>query len=212
MWGKPPAIDDADRAVEPLDGFEAAHRELLADRSVQFELPPFQPPPPPVNPDLGWLVDAAPVVRILFYIVIALVAAFLIYLIVSRLSGFSFRRRAQAEGAEPEWQIGEQPARQLLGDADALAAEGRYSEAAHLLLYRSIDEIDQKRPDTVRKALTSRDIAGLPALPARPAQAFASIVRAVERSLFGGRSLDASDWRDCRAAYEKFAFAQDWRA
>ena len=104
---------------------------------------------------------------------------------------FSFRRRGKEAAEEPEWHMAEQPARQLLGEADALAAQGRYSEAAHLLLYRSIEEIDQRRPDTVRKALTSRDIAGLPALPARPAEAFGDIVRAVERSLFGGRTLGA---------------------
>jgi hypothetical protein len=112
---------------------------------------------------------------------------------------------------EPVWRIGEEPARQLLGDADALAADGRYSEAAHLLLHRSIAEIDRRRPASVRKALTSRDIAALPAIPSSPADAFRAIVAAVERSLFGGRALDAADWQDCRAAYERFAFAEVWR-
>jgi hypothetical protein len=102
-------------------------------------------------------------------------------------------------------------ARGLLGDADALAAAGRYSDAAHLLLHRSIADIEEKRPATIRKALTSRDIASLPTIPASPASAFAAIVRAVERSLFGGRPLDEPAWRDCRAAYERFAFAQEWQ-
>jgi hypothetical protein len=44
-----------------------------------------------------------------------------------------------------------------------------------------------------------------------PADAFRAIVAAVERSLFGGRALDAADWQDCRAAYERFAFAEAWR-
>jgi hypothetical protein len=35
---------------------------------------------------------------------------------------------------------------------------------------------------------------------------------AVEKSLFGRRPLDAEDWRDCRAAYENFAFSAEWKA
>ena len=211
MWGKRPESSDAERAIEPLNGFGDAHRELLQDRSIQFKLEPFQPPQ--VNqPDMSGLVNLAPFFRFMFWVIVAVAVGFILYLIITRLTGFSFRRRAKDEaGDEPEWHIAEQPARQLLGDADALAAQGRYSEAAHLLLYRSIEEIDQRRPDTVHKALTSRDIAGLPALPARPAEAFRSIVRAVERSLFGGRTLDERDWSECRAAYERFAFAEGWR-
>ena len=211
MWGKPPESSNAERAIEPLDGFTEAHRELLDDGAIQFKLEPFQPPQVEPTPDMSGLLNLAPFFRFMFWAIVAAAVLFLLYLIVSRLTGFSFRRRVKDEVEEPEWHMAEQPARQLLGDADALAAEGRYSEAAHLLLYRSIEEIDQRRPDTIRRALTSRDIAGLPALPAGPADAFRSIVRAVERSLFGGRILDAADWRDCRSAYERFAFADSWR-
>ncbi|HYN46868.1 MAG TPA: DUF4129 domain-containing protein, partial [Allosphingosinicella sp.] len=63
----------------------------------------------------------------------------------------------------------------------------------------------------VRPALTSRDIAALPALPERPRSAFARIAMLVERSLFAARPLAADDWRDCRSAYEEFAFAEGWR-
>lgn len=215
MWGKPPVesseAEAPAREIAPLDGFADAHRELVADQAIQFELRPFRREPPPFDlPDLAWL---APFFRIFLWVFVALVAAWLLYLIVNRLTGFSLRRRRDRDGpeGEPEWHIDEQPARALLSEADALAAAGRYSEAAHLLLFRSIEEIDQRRPASVRRALTSRDIAGLPVLPARPAEAFTSIVRAVERSLFGGRALGADDWRDCRAAYERFAFAEGWR-
>ena len=223
MLGKPPvgakeAIGAAPEPVPeplpelaPLEGFEQAHRNLTADRSIQFEMQPHRPDPPPMDlPDLAFLV---PLLRVVFWLAVALIAAWLLYLIVSRLTGLKFEwRRKERPAPEPDdWRPAEQPARQLLSEADALAAQGRYSEAAHLLLYRSIDEIEQRRPETVRKAFTSRDIARLPALPARPAEAFANIVRAVERRLFGGRALAAADWQDCRAAYEQFAFAESWR-
>lgn len=211
MVGKRPVSSDAERAIEPLDGFDEAHRSLLDDRAIQFRMEPFQPPQADPPPDMSGLINLAPFFRFMFWAIVAAAVLFLLYLIVSRLTGFSFRRREKAQPEEPEWHMAEQPARQLLGDADALAAKGLYSEAAHLLLYRSIEEIDQRRPDTIRRALTSRDIAGLPSLPAGPAEGFRAIVRAVERSLFGGRDLDANDWRDCRTAYERFAFAESWR-
>lgn len=211
MVVKRPVSSDAERAIQPLDGFGEAHRSLLDDRSIQFKLEPFQQPQLDPPPDMSGLINLAPFLRFMFWALVAAAVLFLLYLIVSRLTGFSFRRPAKTEAEEPEWHIAEQPARRLLGDADSLAAKGLYSEAAHLLLFRSIEEIDQRRPDTIRRALTSRDIAGLPSLPSGPAQAFRAIVRAVERSLFGGRALNADDWSECRAAYERFAFAEGWR-
>lgn len=207
--------------LAPVD-FDAAHADLLADKSIQFELQPALQPqqaqqletevriePPPVSLPAP---DAGPLALVIFWIVVALAAAGLLYLIVTRLAGWrrSGLKPAKAE-SEPEWRIEEAPARQLLGDADAIAADGRYSEAAHLLLHRSIAEIDRRRPANVRKALTSRDIAALPAIPPSPASAFRTIVAAVERSLFAARPLDAGDWQNCRAAYERFAFAKGWQ-
>jgi len=34
----------------------------------------------------------------------------------------------------------------------------------------------------------------------------------VERSLFGGRDVDAGDWSECRTAYTDFAKIQTWKA
>jgi hypothetical protein len=99
----------------------------------------------------------------------------------------------------------------LLRDADALAEQGRFDEAARLLLFRSIDEIESRRPRLIRPALTSRDIAGAATIPDGARGAFAAIVSMVERSLFAGRALALPDWRECRAAYEDFAFAGAWR-
>ena len=76
----------------------------------------------------------------------------------------------------------------------------------------SLEDLDTRRPGLLRPALTSRDIAQLPAIPDAPRSAFARIAARVERSLFGGQTLAEPDWRDCRAAYEEFAFAGAWRA
>jgi len=150
---------------------------------------------------------------VIFWVAVAAVVGFLLYLIVTHFTGFKWplRRPAEEGGADDSWRPEAAEARELLGEADALAAEGRYSEAAHLLLFRSIEDIDEKRPDLVRPALTSRDIAALDAIPGRPRSAFARIAMLVERSLFAQRPLAQPDWTDCRAAYEEFAFAEGWR-
>jgi hypothetical protein len=196
----------------PIDGsaFAEAHRQLLADSTIQFDLP--APDPPPQMPN--WIGGLMPVLQVLFWVAIAGFVLFILYLLARRLSGkeWSWRRRRAGEDAPDEsWRPEAAEARELLGEADALAAKGLFSEAARLILFRSIEDIDDKRPDLVRPALTSRDICGLDAIPGRPRSAFARIAALVERSLFAGRPLAAGDWSDCRAAYEEFAFAEGWR-
>jgi hypothetical protein len=113
----------------------------------------------------------------------------------------------------PEYgQVEASAARARLADADALAAEGRYAEAVHLLLYRSVDDIAAKRPGLVKPALTSRDLAGSRDLPQVPRGAFARIARAVEVSLFGGQPVDADVWGECRAAYAELTVPRAWAA
>ncbi len=195
--------------------FAEAHRKLLADDTIQFQLAPFRPEPPPEW--IRWLGEALqaafPVLRVLFWIGIAALALYILCVVAMRLSGSDWRwgKRTQAADDGSDWRPAEAPARALLREADALAAEGRFSEAAHLLLYRSIEDIESRRPRLVRPALTSRDIASAPDLPSAPRRAFSTIVLSVERSLFGGRSLGKQDWHECRAAYESFAFAEGWR-
>ena len=211
--------------VKPIDGstpitapdisaadFAAAHQRLLHESAIQFDLPRAEPPQPPPDWLFNGLSSILPVLRVVFWVALAALVLFLLYAIARRMSGADWpwlRRKAEEEAEE--WRPAEAPARRLLGDADALAAAGQYSEAAHLLLFRSIEDIDKKKPDLVKPALTSRDISGLDAIPGRPRTAFARIAMLVERSLFAGRPLGEGDWRDCRAAYEEFAFAEGWR-
>lgn len=204
----------ASGAEESEAAFAEAHRQLVAEGSIQFQLPRFEPPTVP-----GWmralgqfLRDIFPLLEILFWIGLAATALYLLYAIARRLSGadWPWRRRREQEGAGAALQPEPAAARRLLEEADRLAAEGRYSEAGRLLLFRSIEDIDSRRPNLVRPALTSRDIASLPDIPPEPRSAFGELVMAVERSLFGGRALAAADWSACRSAYERFALAGSW--
>ncbi|MDP2258851.1 MAG: hypothetical protein Q8J89_03950 [Caulobacter sp.] len=187
-----------------------AHRELLQDRSLQFEFTQFKPAPPP-----RWLEGLAellaatgPVLSILFWIVVAIVVLGLLYVIARSLVKARYGGLPGAGpnlGPDAAWRPTAEQARVLLADADTLAADGRFAEAAHLLLLRGVQDIRDHRPGLVRPALTSRDIAGLEALPTQARAAFGAIARIVERSFFGGRDLAADDWGRCRSAYETFA-------
>lgn len=116
--------------------------------------------------------------------------------------------RAIAAEAEAAWAPDRDQATALLDDADALAAAGRYDEATHLLLTRSVEHIANARPEWIVPASTTREISAIESLPARARTAFGLIAQRVERSLFALRSLDRDDWQAARAAYSDFALEQ----
>ncbi len=214
MMAKPPIVT-APPPTRSDGALVEAHRRLVSDSSIQFDLSTVEPPLPP-----AWLEPLArffraiwPGLEILFWVGLVLLLLYILYGIAMRLQGREWpgRRKDKKAVPDPDWRPDEAPARALLSEADALAAQGRFDEAVHLILFRSIEDIDGRRPELVGPALTSRDIAALPAIPERPRGAFARIAMLVERSLFALRPLGESDWRDCRAAYEEFAFAEGWR-
>jgi hypothetical protein len=232
-------ISGVTRAAGDADRFAQAYKGLRADPSVQFTLvaPERRPKPPawlealgrflreyifsPIGKALKWVgsfFPDAPYARIFLWGVLALAALLLLWAIYNRVRHGEWRVRlprraaAQAIPDDEDWAPGEMPVRSWLEEADALAREGRYAEAIHHLLFRSIEDIANRRPNLVRPALTSREIAGSQGIPARARELFARIARMVERSLFGGRPVGESDWIEARGAYSDFAVAGAWRA
>lgn len=187
-----------------------AHERMLADHALQFDFPSFQAPKTP-----GWLkaIGAAfeaiaPLLGYLFWIAVAAGVALILYMIVREIltrSGVIRVTRRREMIPTLELRPTAEQARVLLADADALAGEGRFAEAAHLLLLRGVQDIRDRRPGLVQPSLTSRDIAALPELPPSARDAFGAIARVVERSFFGGRDVGADDWGQCRRTYEAFA-------
>ena len=198
------------------DVLARAHARLLADPTLQFAfLAPKPPPPPPTWLKLiGDLINAvAPFMQWVFWGGLALVVLAIVVFIGREVTGIGRPGRRKHAPAAPaaEWRPEPAKARALLQDADRLAARGLYAEAAHLLLHRSIDEVEGRRPRAVRPALTARDIARLDSLPAAARAPFEHIAQVVERSFFGGRTVDAVAFADCRRAYESFALPEAWR-
>ena len=198
-----------------------AHERLLGDRDLQFAFTPIRQPAA-VHPPrwleiiFQWIGASAkflaPFAIDLFWIGLGLAVLAVVILILREVMGvrIPFHRRTRTRRPPTDWRPEPMRARALLEDADRLADQGRYDEAAHLLLLRGIDDIDERRPRLVKPALTARDIAVLDAVPTAPRGAFSLIARTVETSLFGGRQLDAEAFARCRAAYEAFAFNPAW--
>jgi hypothetical protein len=191
----------------------AAHQSLLKTHGLQFDFAGFsQPKPPSWLRPLGEFLEAiAPVLKYVFWGGLILGLALLLFLIGRELIGVRLGWKRKARTARPpEWRPEPTEARALLEEADALAAEGRFEEAVHLLLFRSIDDLNGRRPGTVRPALTSRDIAALDGMPPQAREAFSQIARVVEQGFFGGRPVAYGDFDVCRRAYQGFALAEAW--
>lgn len=236
--GRDPISEKAQDAAGAADGLAVAHEALKADSSIQFSLQPAPPPPEPpkwLQDAFEWLSDFfkpvgrflqwigsfmpdAPYARILLWAVLAAAALGFAILVYRRLREGEWRlwRRRLADGIPVEaeegtWAPEAAPARSWLREADALAAQGRYAEAVHHLLFRSIEDIARRRPRLVRPALTSRELAAAEALPPPARSLFARIAGLVEHSLFGGRPVEAADWTAARTAYADMVLPGAWR-
>jgi hypothetical protein len=188
----------------------AAHAQLLAKGNVQLDLPAYAPPKLPdwLQPLLDFLARSGPIVKLLFYAGLAFAVLLLVLTLWRWLAPLYRRWRDRSPGETPaeQWQPDAAPARALLAEADALAAAGAFAEAAHLLLLRSVEQIEARFPGQVRPSWTSRDIARVPILPPDAARAFGFIAGVVETGLFGRRPVSADAWQRCRDAYATAAF------
>lgn len=195
---------------------------MRADESIQFApLPQPKPAKPPewLAKVLDWLSDlVGPAGQwlgqnwsALKWIIAATGLALAAYLLWRLLAPVLKWRKATRKDAE-EWTPDHAEALALLEDADALAAQGLFDEATHLLLKRSVGQIALARPDWLEPSSTAREIAQLAALPDKTRKAFGIIADRVERSLFALRPLGLADWQAARSAYADFAVSSLGRA
>lgn len=198
-----PAQADAD--------IESAFRTVKRNEAYQFELAEPIPQRPP-NRFMRWLGKVigaifevlGPLLEIAFYLGVGGLILGAIYLIGRAIYETRFAKTPATEAAEPDvplYQPAQAQARILLDEIDRLAAEGRYGEAVHTLLFRSIQDIDRNRPNVVRRSLTAREIGSLTVLTSDARTAFSTIAGVSELAHFGGVSVNKAGFETARAAY-----------
>lgn len=206
-----------ERASPTNEALAEAHARLIRDESLQFDRTGLTPPEVP-----GWLrwigellQFIAPALQWVFWIGLAAIAGLVLYAIgreILRLRAPRPKADKPRAVVDVEWRPQAQTARDLLSEADGLASRGQFAEATHLLLLRSVQDIESRQPRALRVSFTTREIANLKALPDSARPAFTLIGRIVERSLFGGAPVDSADFASCRQAYEAFALPDGWTA
>ncbi|MEM7327795.1 MAG: hypothetical protein AAF437_03585 [Pseudomonadota bacterium] len=221
-------LDDINSAQTPISAerVDRALAVLEADDELQTTRPEWNPDPAEfpeqqtrrpnafvraiaaffraIGGVLGYLLAAI--------ILIAILAG--LYMVFGESLTLRGRQRDKPAGTDvsnvPDLRPEATRARALLKDADALAAEGRFAEAVHLLLFRSIDDIQEKKSGIIGRSLTAREIGALGILPDWIRDALSPIIRIVERSFFGGQDVNESAWQVARSSYQTFAFGKAW--
>jgi hypothetical protein len=200
---------------------DPGYSQTIAAGDIQTRFP-VAPPPPETPAWLKALFEAigdffrwsAPALKPMLWIAAILLALFLLYHFVPAVAQWiddlMWWRKPADESDAVAGHAEAGIARALLAEADALAAAGRFGEAAHLLLYRSIEDIEGRRPGLVQPAMTSRELATARDLPTVAQNAFSRIARAVEISLFGGRAIGGDTWESCRSAYAELTVPKNW--
>lgn len=202
--------------------FDAAWKDVRADEEIQFtniEAKPPEEPPEWWSDFLEWLGEvlapiaeataaAWPTLRIILLVLLAVGVLTLLWIIVSP---YWQEWRERKPKQEEEWLPDQGVARRLLEEADALASKGQFDQAAHLLLFRSIEDIEKRRPDLLRPSNTSREIERFDSLPETARAMFSVIAGHVERGIFAATPIGEEGWRASRNAYGEFALADSWR-
>ena len=151
-----------------------------------------------------------PVLPYLLYLLAFAIVALLLSPVVRLFLTTRFERLFTGHNlkADAPWRPSRDAVVALLHDIDALAARGDYNEAVHLLLVRSVADINAYRPDLVRPHISARDIYSHPLLPEAARPAFLRIVQWVEKSYFAGVAVGKAGFDACRQAYVDFIAAE----
>lgn len=205
-------------AEDPLapEELRAKARELLAD-GYQTELPAAEPErralpegdepaagAAPARAEIPEVAGGARVVGLLLQVFGVVALLLLLAWIVTAVASARRRRPpgpASSDETAPAPSMAAEAAGIGAGDPAALAAEGRWSEAVHALLLLAIRRVAERGRVALPPSRTSRELVRLLPLPPESREAFAGLVAAVERSLFGGVPAGPEEYQ---ASLERF--------
>jgi hypothetical protein len=210
----PVRAEDAQQAVQSaVDSDQIQHDRPLAERAresvgevqkqpdIQHNPPTRQPeeaePPAPagISMNLSWLP----------YVILGVIGIALLYILANYLQHrFAARNAAAAKAVPPVAKSSvvvepAEPARdRTFDEVDALAQSGAFTEAVHRLLLLVQERLRTRIEQGIQVSLTSREILRRARLSPEGSTAFATLVAAVEVSLFGMRAANAATYALCR--------------
>jgi hypothetical protein len=188
-------------------------QEAYRGGDYQTSLPGITEPLPqpedaePVEPadttDLDWLGDAvAFVLKWLSVAGFAAAGGFVLFAAYRAWQTMRLRpRRNDRDGdhGDPGSGYGEAPSTQArLTDAEAMARQGSYAEAIHLLLLAVVEIMRQHTDQTIAPAMTARELVRATTLGDDRRVDLADLVATSERGHFGGRPADLPTFEQCR--------------
>ena len=208
----PALAEDPEQAVESaVDSDQIQRDRPLPERArasigeieKQPDIQHNPPAPRPADPmpdgsldmDLSWLPYA-----ILGVIVIALAYLLLRY-VGQRFAGRqgADAKAAPVAAATSRALAAPEPERDhTFDEVDALAQSGAFTEAVHRLLLLVQERLRGRIEHGIQVSLTSREILRRAKLPQEAGTAFATLVAAVEVSLFGMRDANSATYALCR--------------
>jgi hypothetical protein len=183
-------------------------QQILSDSRFQTDLPTG-------GPDRGasrtWKLPeffVAPSVvigRLLFYGILAAAVMGLLLALGQLVGNRLIRERNRRRGPSRETRDAAGARSVSLGDIEDLAQSGRLAEAIHLLLEKAFVLLVLKRGDDLPDSMTGREVVDSIQLVSEVKTALRELVEAVEKSHFGGRPVDMTDFRRCWSSYGQFA-------
>jgi hypothetical protein len=206
----PASAEDPQQAVDSaVESAQIQRERPLAERAresigevgkqpdIQHSPPvprPDEPPPGRLSINLAWLP----------YVILAVIAVALI-IVLARFAGhrFAARNTAAAKAAPPTatssvLAMPEPERDHTFDEVDALAESGAFTEAVHRLLLLVQERLRSRIEHGIQASLTSREILRRARLSQDGATSFATLVAAVEISLFGMRAANAATYALCR--------------
>lgn len=145
------------------------------------------------------------VARILLWGLVAVVAILSIMFLITEAPHLRRRLRRGGDAPADEEAMGEAGAGRSTGgsldEADRVARNGAHGEAIHIMLLSLVETLNRKIGRRLAHSLTGREIVGVAGLAERPGAALSRVVRAAERSHFGGRRSSRGDYDACRRDY-----------
>jgi hypothetical protein len=172
---------------------EAAAKNLDFLLDIQTKMPSSKEPDLPLPPP-GKFNFLSIVLKIIFAIVIII----LLWTIFQHLKSPKLPGKELPEAPKPLIKTLDKIYEQSLN----LAKKGRFAEAIHELLLKSLEEFQRQKKTYFPASFTSREILAKLKLgpPVEPALAF--IIQKTEISIFGLYTPDESDYQDCQTKFQ----------